>query len=153
MSEAKVEMNSKLRPNHLGVLGWAYGGRYGLERYAYILHRISGLAILLYLLLHIYVNGFRLNGEDGWKGIMERFDNPLFKLGEFALFCAVAYHALNGLRLIIGELGLLLGKPHQPTYPYVSAQQRQRPLFWILMIFTFIVLVCGGADLLLGWTK
>ncbi len=34
--------------NRLGILGWLGKGKWGLERYLYILHRLTGLAILFY---------------------------------------------------------------------------------------------------------
>jgi len=47
------------RPNRLGMRGWAVGGRWGLERYLYTLHRVTGLALLAYFLLHIFVTSSR----------------------------------------------------------------------------------------------
>ena len=43
----------KRHDNRLGLWGWLGGGRWGLERYAYILHRVTGLGILLYFLIHM----------------------------------------------------------------------------------------------------
>ena len=50
---------SRGHPNRLGVRGWVGGGRWGLDRYLYSLHRITGLALLFYFLLHIVVTSSR----------------------------------------------------------------------------------------------
>ena len=39
--------------NRLGVKGWMYAGRYSFERYLYLGHRLSGLGLLAYMILHI----------------------------------------------------------------------------------------------------
>ena len=77
---------------------------------------------------------------------MIKMTGPAFKLGEFILFLAVAYHAANGIRLVIAELGMLLGKPQRPIFPYVNSVRRQRPLFIIVMILALVVMVMGGLD-------
>ena len=52
------------RPNLLGVRGWVYGGKYQLERYLYILHRVTGLGLLLFILFHFTATTvFRVQGE------------------------------------------------------------------------------------------
>ncbi len=77
---------------------------------------------------------------------MAFFSNPLFKLGEFLVFLAFAFHAINGIRLIFLELGYLLGKPHLPSYPYSYSTLRQRPLFVAVMVIALVLMIIGGAD-------
>ncbi len=136
----------KIQKNKLGLKGWVSAGRYGLERYAYTLHRITGLGILLYFIMHIFVTGSRLGGDHAWEAAMQRFENPFFKLGEFLVFLAFAFHALNGIRLVIAELGFMMGKPQRPVFPYVNSVRRQRPLFIIVMIVAAVIVILGGAD-------
>ncbi len=130
----------------LGIKGWVYAGRFGIERYAYILHRLTGLGILSYFLLHIFVTSSRALGEGVWESVMGFLDKPLFRFGEYLVYVAFAYHALNGVRLILGELGLTLGRPGRPEYPYSIAHRRQRPLFIVLMILAGILILAGGYD-------
>ncbi|NOY60534.1 MAG: succinate dehydrogenase, cytochrome b556 subunit [Calditrichaeota bacterium] len=140
----KVEV--KHRKNKLGIIGWIGGGRFGAERYAYALHRLTGLGILAYFLLHIFVTGSRIGGQQSWQNAVANFETPIFKFGEFLVFLAFAYHALNGLRLIITELGFMLGKAQRPVFPYVTSVHRQRPLFIGVMIVAAIIIIFGGAD-------
>ena len=53
--------------NNLGLWGWLGGGRYGADRYAYALHRLTGLGILAYFLMHIFVTGTRVDGPEAWE--------------------------------------------------------------------------------------
>lgn len=141
-----MKAERKHKKNNLGLAGWISGGRYGLERYAYTLHRITGLGILCYFLLHLYVTGSRIRGEQAWESTMAAFDTPLFKFGEFLVFIAFAYHALNGVRLGITELGFGMGKPQRPVIPYKNAVRRQRPILVLVMIIAAVIIVFGGLD-------
>ena len=132
--------------NDLGLMGWLSGGRYGLDRYAYTLHRITGLGILAYFLMHIFVTGSRLGGPQQWDRTMALFGQPLFKVGEFLVFLAFAFHAVNGIRLVVVELGYLLGKPGLPAYPYSYSTMRQKPLLVIAMVLAAVLMIIGGVD-------
>ncbi len=138
-------MQNRLK-NNLGLMGWLAGGRYGAERYAYALHRLTGLGILAYFLMHIFVTGSRVGGPERWDSAMAFFDSPVFKIGEFMVFLAFAYHALNGIRLIFVELGFMVGKPGLPSYPYNYSTLRQRPLFVAAMVIALVLMIIGGAD-------
>jgi hypothetical protein len=61
------------------------------------------------------------------KSAMDYFKQPIFKFGELLVFLAFAYHAANGIRLVLVELGYGLGKPARPVYPYGNSVARQRP--------------------------
>jgi len=137
------------RKNSQGVWGWVSGGRYGVERKLYILHRLSGLALIFYLPLHVYVTSVRIRGGTQWEEIMGTLHSPIFVLGEYLLFMAFAFHALNGLRLGLTELGFFLGKAGRPIYPPTSSVQRQRPLVWITMIIAAVVILVAGYDFLI----
>jgi succinate dehydrogenase / fumarate reductase cytochrome b subunit len=140
------------RQNLLGGRGWFYGGKYQLERYLYILHRITGLAILLFILFHFTLTtAFRIQGQGIWESTMSIMNNPWFKAGEYLLAVAFIYHALNGLRLFLQELGFTLGKPTPPIYPYKDSIRKKRPVTFvfiaiivILAVITFYDFIAGG---------
>ena len=133
------------RKNNLGIVGWLYGGRYGADRYIYALHRVTGLGMLCYFLMHIFVTGRRLGpeGQEQWEAAMEFFHNPLFAIGEFLVFMAFIFHAVNGIRLIFVELGFLVGKPGLPAYPYGYSTLRQRPV--MIGVFCIVAVLVGIA--------
>ena len=138
----------KKYPNKLGVKGWAVGGRWGFERFLYTLHRISGLAILFYFVLHIFVTSTRVLPDNGetWNALMAFLTQPGVNVGEFLVFLAFAFHACNGVRLIFIELFGAVGKPIEPIYPYKTSLHATRPLMIVLMIIALIFIAAGTYD-------
>ncbi|MDD5095508.1 MAG: hypothetical protein PHV74_14200 [Dehalococcoidia bacterium] len=132
--ETKVtEQKSRHLPNRLGIKGWVWAGRYTWERYLYTLHRVTGLGMLLFITIHMGINGVRLGGQNDWTDVMDFMDNPVFKVGEFLVVAAFIFHAINGGRLILQHLGFTLGKPKPPIYPYVDAMRGHRSLMWVVL--------------------
>lgn len=76
-----------------------YKGREG--QWAFLLHRLSGLIILFYLLLHVFSIGSFVFGEHFYMRIHETYDLPFFRIGLVGIVAAVVYHAFNGLRIIL----------------------------------------------------
>ncbi len=76
-----------------------YKGREG--QWAFYLHRLSGLAILAYLLIHTVSIGSHMLGESAYMAIHKTYELPFFRFGLIAVAGAVAYHAFNGLRIIL----------------------------------------------------
>lgn len=70
---------------------------------AYILHRLSGLALALFLPLHFWVLGMALTDTEGLDRFLAFTDNPMVKLAEFGLVFLLAVHAFGGLRLLALE--------------------------------------------------
>jgi succinate dehydrogenase / fumarate reductase cytochrome b subunit len=133
--------------NHLGIAGWLGGGRWGVERYLYIIHRLAGLGILLFFLLHIFESSLRAFGPKTWEAAMATLKNPVLEVGEFLVFAAFAFHALNGIRLILIELGFAVGQAEEPAYPYRSSINTQRPLMLIVMVIAAILILAGGYNI------
>ena len=78
---------------------WRLAGREGY--WAWVLHRASGLGVLLFLALHIVDIGLVNFGPDVFNySVATLYRNPLARVGEVLLVAAVVYHAANGLRII-----------------------------------------------------
>lgn len=135
-------------PNRLGLIGWLSAGRRGVEAYLYILHRLSGLALLMFLSIHIFVTGARLFGEEVWAKLLATTHSPVFQFLEYLVFAAFAFHAFNGIRLLIVELGFGVGRPERPVYPYRGSVHKQRPLMIVMMVLTAVLIAAGGFELL-----
>lgn len=135
-------------PRRLGLIGWLGGGRRGVEAYLYLLHRLSGLTLLLFLSIHLFITGARLFGEEAWAVLLATTHSPVLQFLEYLVFVAFAFHAFNGIRLLIVELGFGVGRPEQPVYPYRGSVHRQRPLMIITMVLTGLLIVAGGFELL-----
>lgn len=77
-----------------------YRGREG--QWAYFLHRISGVALALYLLLHVFDISLVMFGRDGpFNAFLFFYHQWPFRVGLVMVIAAVVYHALNGLRIIL----------------------------------------------------
>lgn len=141
-------LENKGRPNRLGIKGWLVGGRWGFERYLYSLHRVTGLGLLTYFVLHILVTSSRAFGQGSWERAMGAVGGPVFRLGEFLVFAAFAFHAVNGIRLFLLELGMGVGRPIEPVYPYRTSVDVQRPLAVGVMIVAAVLVIVGGIGFL-----
>ena len=70
---------------------------------AYILHRVSGIALALFLPLHFYVLSLALKNADRLDAFLTLTELPLVKLAEFGLIFLLAVHLFGGLRLLAME--------------------------------------------------
>lgn len=97
--------------------------------FAWILHRLTGLGLVAYLILHVW--GLRaLTDPEAFNALIAEYHSPIFKLGEFLLLIGVAYHALNGLRIVLID--------------FLGWSPQQKRLFFTLGIVALAVIVVGG---------
>ena len=78
---------------------FSYRGREGY--WAWILHRFSGVGVLIFLVLHIadtMLVGFGPQFYD--HAVESLYRNPVGRGGEVLLVAALVYHSANGLRII-----------------------------------------------------
>ena len=94
--------------------------RYGPGLWAWVLHRVTGLLLGLYLVLHLWTLGFVLAGSDALNSILAYLNRPVFHLFDLMLFAGFLYHGLNGLRITLVDL--------------IDVDQRR--LFWIVIVLT-----------------
>ena len=81
---------------------------------AYLLHRISGLGLAIFLPLHFYVLGLALNDQAKLDQFLHWSDNPLVKFAEVGLVFLLAVHFFGGLRIL--ALEFLPWSSRQKTY-------------------------------------
>lgn len=68
---------------------------------AWALHRISGIAVLLFLFMHILETTMIGFGPDLYNSTLNIYKHLWFKPIEFLLVAAVIYHAGNGIIVLI----------------------------------------------------
>ena len=73
--------------------------------WAFLLHRLSGLALAVFLPLHFWALGQALAGDAALEGFLRFADRPLFKLAEWGLVVLLALHLGGGVRLLLIEFG------------------------------------------------
>ena len=139
-------LESREHPNRLGIRGWLVGGRWGPDRYLYSLHRLTGLGLLSYFIIHILVTSSRALGQEAWEQSMAKVSGSVFVFGEYLVFVAFAFHAMNGVRLALAELGFGVGRPIEPIYPYKTVIDTQRPWVATVLVLTGILILVGALD-------
>ncbi|MEA3439229.1 MAG: hypothetical protein U9R58_03000 [Chloroflexota bacterium] len=72
--------------------------------YAFILHRISGLATIVFLTLHITTTATVFFAPQWYDLLVEIFRNPVIMIAEIILAFFVIYHGVNGLRIAYVDL-------------------------------------------------
>ena len=104
----------------------------GIGMWAWILFRISGLVLVFYLFVHLYViSQGRIGGPEALDNLFEFFDKPLLVFLDLMLVAAVLYHALNGVRIILMDLGV--------------GVHRHKAIFWVCMLVAAIALALFAA--------
>jgi fumarate reductase subunit D len=71
--------------------------------WAFIVHRVSGVALTLFLPLHFWALAQALQGEARLESFLRWTDEPLVKLSEVALVLLLAAHMAGGMRLMVIE--------------------------------------------------
>jgi fumarate reductase subunit D len=70
---------------------------------AAMLHRISGLALALFLPLHFLALGLAIESDARLEGFLRWSDRPLVKAAEIVLMFLFTVHLLGGLRILVIE--------------------------------------------------
>ena len=128
-----------------GIKGMANPGRYGIERVAYWLMRLSGLGLLAYFIGHIYETSTILKGELGWNEFLELTQTTEGHLLLTLVIGMCVFHTVNGIRVMLGHGGVGVGKPSRPDYPYTPASQnaRHKMAIYSAIVLAAIAMVYG----------
>ncbi len=97
----------------------------GIGGVAFVLHRFTGIVLVLYLFLHFYVLSYLARGPEAYANIVKLMENPVLELFEVALVAAIVYHGLNGIRLMLMSLNI--------------GVKRQKEMFWVVFGISVVV--------------
>ena len=112
--------------NKEGIRGMANPGRYGIERVAYWLMRITGIGLLVYFIAHIYETSTILNGREAWDKFLELTQSTEGHIVLALVIGMSVFHTINGIRLMLGHGGIGVGRPGRPDYPYKPQSQNMK---------------------------
>jgi fumarate reductase subunit D len=70
---------------------------------AFLVHRVSGLLLALFLPLHFWALSHAIQGEAALDGFLRWTDNAVLKAAETALVILLAAHLAGGLRVLALE--------------------------------------------------
>jgi succinate dehydrogenase / fumarate reductase cytochrome b subunit len=117
-----------VRPSRLRRIGRWFDVRHrGPDAWAFALNRLTGIVLVLYLFVHLVVLSLLARGPDAWDDFLSLVRSPLALGLEALLVALLLFHGLNGLRVILVELG-------------IGARAR-KTLFGVLMVVAAIAAV------------
>jgi succinate dehydrogenase / fumarate reductase cytochrome b subunit len=116
--------------------GIAYRGREG--QWTWLLHRVTGLGVFLFLALHIfdiYLVGF---GPEGlFNDLLFIYHLPVARALHIFLFFGVIFHAINGIRITILDF-----------WPRLWKYQRQA--IWLEVVVILLLFVPSAIAILVA---
>ena len=102
---------------------------------SFLLRRITGVALVLYLGMHMWVIGSVLGGPASFDQRLAMVQSPLFTFLEIMLLAAVIYHAIDGIRLLIVH--------------YFKVTEYRKSLFYAALGTTILIFIAGAIPMLL----
>ena len=123
-SQAAAKITAPKRP-----VGTLYRGREGM--WSWVLHRITGVAIFFFLLVHILDTSLIRLSPEAYNAVIGAYKTPIMGVGEVALVAAIGLHALNGLRIIAIDF-TSFGTRHQRAMFWIAVG------IWILLLVAFV---------------
>ena len=79
---------------------------YSIHNVMFILHRVTGTALLAYFVLHVLTISTALfAGPQAFTATMAAFRHPAFRAVELVIVACIAFHGINGLAMIGAERG------------------------------------------------
>jgi succinate dehydrogenase / fumarate reductase cytochrome b subunit len=103
-----------------------YKGQSGM--WSWLFHRVTGLALLLFLCIHIVDVSLLSFGPTVYNDGIALFDQVIVRLLSLALVAAVLYHAINGIRIILIDF-------------WNKGARYQRAMFAIVMVLTIVIFI------------
>lgn len=98
--------------------GTLYRGDEGM--WSWVLHRITGIAIFFFLLVHVLDTALIRVSPEAYNVVIGAYKTPIMGVGEVALVGAIVFHAFNGLRIIAVDY-------------WSKGTKYQRQMFWTVL--------------------
>lgn len=119
-AEAQPAAAKRRRPG-----GTLYRGNQGM--WSWVLHRITGVAIFFFLLVHVLDTALIRVSPEAYNAVIGTYKTPVMGLGEVALVGAIVFHAFNGLRIILVDY-------------WSKGTKYQQAMFWIAIALWVVVM-------------
>jgi succinate dehydrogenase / fumarate reductase, cytochrome b subunit len=124
------------QPSARKLWTWFLPFKRDIGSWAFALNRITALGLTLYLFMHLFILNKLTQGPDAYNEFLTLTENPLVKLGEWAVVAAAILHGLNGIRIILTSFGV--------------GVTRQKQLFWGFMAVAAVFILFFTAKMYLG---
>ncbi len=94
--------------------GTLYRGKEGM--WSWVLHRITGVGIYFFLLVHILDTALVRVSPEAYNAVIGAYQTPFMGVAEVGLVGAIVFHAFNGLRIILVDFWNIGTKIHRPMF-------------------------------------
>lgn len=121
-----MEASLSVRP-----AGTLYRGKVGM--WSWVLHRITGVAIFFFLLVHILDTALVRVSPEAYNIVIESYKTPIVGIAELGLVGAILFHGLNGLRIIAIDF-------------WSKGTKFQAAMFWVVLAIA-VIAVAGFAPM------
>jgi succinate dehydrogenase / fumarate reductase cytochrome b subunit len=102
---------------------------------SFLLRRVTGVALVLYIFTHIWVIGGAVTGPETFNERMVFLKSPVFRILEIGLLAAVFYHGFDGLRLLLIN--------------WFKITDKRKSMFAAAFVLTALMAAAGGILILL----
>jgi succinate dehydrogenase / fumarate reductase cytochrome b subunit len=109
--------------------------RLEVHRWAFYAHRVSGVAIFAFLILHLVDVGLVAISSELYDEVHALYGTLALRVFEVGLLAGILFHAANGLRLLVIDL------------VDVGARASERML-WLAIAVTIVLTIPAGAIIL-----
>ena len=97
--------------------------------WSWVLHRITGVGIYFFLLVHIMDTALVRVSPDAYDKVMEVYKTPIVGVAEIGLVAAILFHGFNGIRVILIDF-------------WSKGSKYQNQMFWVVLVI-FVVLMAA----------
>ncbi len=105
-----------------------YRGREGM--WSWVLHRITGVGIYFFLLVHILDTALVRVSPEAYNAVIGAYQTPIMGVAEIGLVAAIVFHAFNGLRIILVDFWNIGAKHHVAIFYVVVG-------LWVVTMLAF----------------
>ena len=109
--------------------------RGGVGQWSWVLHRITGVGVLLFLGLHILDTSLIALGPEHYNAMVQLYRLPFFRVMEVGLFASLLFHAFNGVRIILMDWWVDLTRFHKTLFKVqmMGFTAVMIPVAWIML--------------------
>jgi succinate dehydrogenase / fumarate reductase cytochrome b subunit len=90
---------TRLSKKQKSDFGTVYRGHEG--QWSWMFHRITGVAVILYLFAHIVDTALIGWGPEAYNRVTDAYKNPAVHVLELGLVLAVLFHSINGIKITL----------------------------------------------------
>ena len=106
--------------------GTLYRGKVGM--WSWVLHRITGVAIFFFLLVHTLDTALVRVSPEAYDAVINTYKTPIIGIGELGLVAAILFHGLNGIRVILIDY-------------WRKGAKYQNVMFWIVVALAALLFI------------